>query len=46
MLKTDWDLDFNDNRTSLIEKVLVYLGISCMLISTICEIIQAVVVLS
>jgi len=46
MLKTDWDLDFNDNRTSLIEKVLVYLGITCMLVGTMCEIIQVVVVLS
>jgi len=46
MLKTDWDLDFNDNRTSLIEKVLVYLGIACVFIGTICEIIQVAIALS
>jgi len=35
-----WALDFDDHRTSLIERALVYLGILCMLISTISEVIQ------
>ena len=41
-MKNDFKLDFDDHRTSLIEKILVYLGISCMLISTVAEVIQAV----
>lgn len=40
MSKGDFDLDFNDARTSLIERVLVYVAFFCVVISTICDIIQ------
>ena len=39
--KNPFKLDLDDHVTSFIEKFLVYLGVSCMVISTIAECIQA-----
>ena len=41
----EYDLDFNDGRTSLAEKVIVYVTIICMLVATISEVIQGLAVL-
>ena len=41
-VKQDFKLDFDDHRTSLLEKILVYVGITCMIVSTVAEIIQAI----
>lgn len=40
--ESPWALDFDDHRTSLIEQALVYIGVTCMIISTIAEVIQAI----
>lgn len=39
--KNPFKLDLDDHVTTFIERVLVYLGVSCMVISTIAEVIQA-----
>ncbi len=40
-----WVLDFDDHRTSMVERVLVYAGVACMVVSTVSEVIQAIMVL-
>ena len=40
-MNSKFKLDFDDHRTSILEKILVWIGISCMIISTVAEIIQA-----
>lgn len=38
----DFDLDFNDGKTSKLERFIVYLIVICSLVSAICDIIQLV----
>jgi hypothetical protein len=40
-----WALDFDDHRTSLVERILVYVGFACVIIGTVSEVVQAVEVL-
>lgn len=41
MAKRDWVLDFDDHRTSRIEKVLAWVLAICVIVSTGAEVIQA-----
>lgn len=40
--KSDWKLDLNDNRTSFIERFLVYASFVLLFIATTAEVIQAI----
>lgn len=42
MKKSDFLLDFDDNRTSFIERVLVWLTVACMLVGTTSEVLQGI----
>lgn len=42
MKKSDFLIDFDDHRTSFIERVLVWLTITCMIVGTISEVLQGI----
>ena len=41
----EYDIDFNDGRTSWLERLLVWFTVVCMLTATISEVIQGLAVL-